>query len=762
MLLRIADLLARRGRYIIIALACMMGVSAALSDWAVPLENGLGEIRNAAFRQPASGKTIIVEIDSKSLAELGAWPWPRSTHGNLTDRLREAGAELIAFDITFTSPAANPEQDRAFAEALERAKGRVILPAVLENVDGELGERHELLPIAPLRAHADVSTIWIRLDDDLYARRLPHSVEIAGAPRLSLATYLAGRPVQEPREIHLDWSIDPTTFPKISYADVLAGRFDADFFKGKNVLIGATSVTLGDRFLVPNYGRIPGVYVQATGSETLRHNSPAPVGDWPALLAACVLIAISMAFRSRTLQFAALTGTFALILVLPHLIREYGPFIIGSAPALVAGGAALLLSLVTGIANAMVARVTRAPASQLPNLTAMSLLKAGAMTTVAVRLRNHAETTAHLGPEAQGELLRAVSARLTLAASNSPIFQVDDHSFAWRTSRSTDEIQEAVEGLHGLLASGIPVRERTVDVTINVGICDDRDLDPEAAVAAALVAANQSELRGVSWSYYESGQDAEWRLSLLGELDRGIDEGHVWVAYQPQFDLTQGRITGAEALVRWSHPGRGNIPPDDFIPVLEESDRIEKLTLHVLQTALKDFAGSGNRLTVAINISMRMIGKGRLYTPIRSMLAKYGMDPSRLILEITESAAMIGDAGIKELNRLRALGVNISIDDYGTGQSTLSYLKKLPATELKIDQSFVRLIAASRSDATMVNSTIKLAHALGLTVVAEGVETPEVLAILKDMRCDTIQGNLVGKPAPFRKFAKQVNLELAA
>lgn len=762
MLLRIADLLARRGRYFIIALACIIGVSAALSNWAVPIENRLGEARNAAFRQPASGETIIVEIDSKSLSEVGAWPWPRSTHGKLTDRLREAGAKRIAFDITFTSPAADPEQDRLFAEAVERAKGRVILPAVLENVDGELGERQELLPIAPLRAHADISAIWIRLDNDLYARRLPYSVEIAGTPRLSLATYLADRPIEQLREIHLDWSIDPTTFPKISYADVLRGRFGEDFFKGKNVLIGATSVTMGDRFLVPNYGRIPGVYVQATGSETLRHNSPVPVGDWPALLAACFLIALSMACRSRIGQFTALTGTFVLIMVVPHLVREYGAFIAGSAPALVAGGAALLLSVATSIASAMVARVTRAPASQLPNLTAMSLRKAGAMTTVAVRLRNHAETTAHLGPEAQGELLRAVSARLSLAASDSPIFQVDDHSFAWRTDRSSEETEEAVEGLHGLLASGIPVRDRTVDVTINVGICDDKALDPEAAVAAALVAANQSELRGVSWAYFESRQDAEWRLSLLGELDRGIDEGHVWVAYQPQFDLSQGRITGAEALVRWSHPGRGNIPPDDFIPVLEESDRIEKLTLHVLQTAIKDFAGSGNRLTVAVNISMRMIGKGKLYAPIRAMLTKGGMEPSRLILEITESAAMIGDDGIKELNRLRALGVNISIDDYGTGQSTLSYLKKLPATELKIDQSFVRLIAASRSDATMVNSTIKLAHALGLTVVAEGVETPEALALLKNMRCDTIQGNLVGRPAPFKKFAKLLNLELAA
>jgi EAL domain-containing protein (putative c-di-GMP-specific phosphodiesterase class I) len=264
-----------------------------------------------------------------------------------------------------------------------------------------------------------------------------------------------------------------------------------------------------------------------------------------------------------------------------------------------------------------------------------------------------------------------------------------------------------------------------------------------------MAAASRAERRGLNWERYESEDedDANWRLSLLNELDRALDNGDVWVAYQPKFDLKAGSICGAEALVRWSHPVRGEIRPDQFIPTLEDNGRIEKLTLHVLQTAIRDFARLDEELSVAVNISAQMIGRKRLLGPIRDMLEAERMDARRLTLEITESAALAGSAGIEELNSLRRLGVHISIDDYGTGQSTLSYLKTLPATELKIDRSFVALIAVSRSDAAVVDSTIKLAHALGLTVVAEGVESEDVLALLRQMSCDMVQGYYFGQPA---------------
>jgi EAL domain-containing protein (putative c-di-GMP-specific phosphodiesterase class I)/CHASE2 domain-containing sensor protein len=749
MLIRLADLFARYTRWFILVAAAFVGASGAYWAWTSAIDHRVEGVRHTIFAKPPSGETVIIEIDARSLDEVHSWPWPRSLHGRLTDRLREAGARQIAFDIDFSNPAAEPAQDAAFAAAIARTSGRVILPALLENADGQFGRRVDVLPSAPLARHARIGTIWIRLDLDAEARRLPYSVEIAGRARPSLATALSDRAVTGLATVPLDWSFEWQRFPRISYADVLAGRYDPAFFRGKNVLVGATSVTLGDRFSVPTHARIPGVYVQAVGSETLRRFIPREIGRWPAFLFALVLIAIGAVIRRPALRSTALGIAIGAAAAAPMLVREYTGIISEPGPGLVAALAALAISIAGGITAAGLARVTRAPISQLPNLTAMCISEAEAGTTVVVRLRNHSETTAFLGAEGQGELMRRVADRIALAAGGATIFQVDDHSFAFRAPGVLAAVADSVEGLHALLTSGIKVGERTVDVTISVGICDDSALDTESAVAAAMAAASRAERRGLNWERYESedDNDADWRLSLLNELDRALDNGDVWVAYQPKFDLKAGTICGAEALVRWSHPLRGEIRPDQFIPTLEDNGRIEKLTLHVLETAIRDFARLDEELTVAVNISAKMIGRKRLLEPIRDMLETERMDARRLTLEITESAALAGSAGIEELNSLRRLGVEISIDDYGTGQSTLSYLKTLPATELKIDRSFVGLISVSRSDAAVVDSTVKLAHALGLIVVAEGVESEEVLALLRQMNCDMVQGYYIGEPA---------------
>jgi EAL domain-containing protein (putative c-di-GMP-specific phosphodiesterase class I) len=505
---------------------------------------------------------------------------------------------------------------------------------------------------------------------------------------------------------------------------------------------------------------MPGVYVQAVGSETLRRHIPIEIGPWAAYIASIALIWAAAALRSPGRRSAVLATTMAAAVTFPMLFREYTGIISDPGPAVVAALAALVLSIAGGITAAALSRVTRAPISQLPNLTAMCISAPTGMNTVVVRLRNHVETTTLLGSEGQGELMRKVAKRIALAASDAAVFQVDDHSFAWQTAAPLPGTADAIEGLHALLASGITVGERTVDVTVSVGICEDREIGTEASVAAAMAAAARAERRGLNWERYESedDDDADWRLSLLNELDRALDNGDVWVAYQPKFDLKAGSICGAEALVRWSHPVRGEIRPDQFIPMLEDNGRIEKLTLHVLETAIRDFAPLDEHLAVAVNISAKMIGRKRLLEPIRAMLEAERMDAQRLTLEITESAALAGTAGIEELNSLRRLGVHISIDDYGTGQSTLSYLKTLPATELKIDRSFVALIAVSRSDAAVVDSTVKLAHALGLTVVAEGVESEDVLALLRQMNCDMVQGYHVGEPAGIDRLIERLSL----
>ena len=751
MLIRIANGLARRAKVIIFLSACVLGVVTAASGGAVSLGNYLEDVRSKLLRKSVSGETVIVEIDTRSLAEVHAWPFPRSLHGQLVDELRQAGAKKIVFDVAFSSPAPDVEEDIAFVAAIARASDSVVIPAVLEIAD-EIGTRSERLPAPLLKPHVSVASIWIYLDDDMYARRLPYSVKIAGAQRPSLATFLADQQSQRTDSFLIDWSYDWTSFPSISYADVLARRFEPGFFSGKNVLVGVTSTTLGDRWTVPGHSRLPGLYIQATASETLRRGVPTVLGPWPAVVIATALIGLSLLFRRTWLRLIAMAGCVGILIVGYFALREFTTWVLLTGPALIVVLSAMLLQSFVAILSAMLSRLTQDPSSHLPNITAMRLSSNASGITVAVRLRNSVETAALLGADVQRELLRKVSARLSLAASGAPVFQVDDHSFAWRAEGSFDATIESIEGLHAILSSGVTVGGCTVDVTVSIGVCEESDLDTEAAVTAALLAAERAAQRGLNWEKYVADDDGSWRLSLLGDLDRAIDQGEVWVAYQPKLDLATRTIMGAEALARWSHPERGDIRPDLFIPIVEENGRIEKLTLHVLHNAIRDFSGLDENLSVAVNISMRMIGRNRLVEPIRAMLERYHMNAQRLTLEITESAAPAGEAGIQELNRLRELGVSISIDDYGTGQSTLSYLKTLPATELKIDRSFVQLIRSSKSDATVVDSTIKLAHALGLRVVAEGVDSEETLALLRAMDCDIIQGFHIGEPTPLPAF----------
>jgi diguanylate cyclase len=271
-------------------------------------------------------------------------------------------------------------------------------------------------------------------------------------------------------------------------------------------------------------------------------------------------------------------------------------------------------------------------------------------------------------------------------------------------------------------------------------------------VANASLAAVHAGRQGGRWDRYSEGESEEtnWHLSLLGELDTAMAAGQVWNAYQPKLDVATGEVVGAEALVRWDHPERGAIPPDGFIPIVEEHGRARDLTLHVLDRALADalrWRAWGHDLTIAVNVSATLLLDESFVETLRRRLEDNPLPADRLTIEVTETAAMDDpERAISALESWRALGLNISIDDYGTGQSSLGYLQKLPATELKIDMSFVRTLVSDRRNAIMVRSTIAMAHELGMKVVAEGVEDGDCLALLAEMRCDTAQGWHIGRP----------------
>lgn len=755
--IRTVDILMRRSamNVVILAITCAIGFVAAVTGFGRPLETTLESVRQSTLSHDASGNVVIVAIDGRSMQEVAAWPWPRSVHARMVDLLHDAGAAKIAFDISFATPAADPRQDLLFAAALRRAGGDVALPGIITEIKSDKGqvETTSTMPTKQLASNAMVSNIYMRLDPDYYARSLPYAQMIGGSLRPTTATLMAGRGGPASDTFRLDWSIKPESIPVYSYADVLNGTVPKSSLRGKRVIVGATAETLGDRFTVPNYGRIPGVYLQAIGAETLLKSAPVEMGPWPLLIALTLVLAIGVLSERVTVMWSSIALSTIGVMIAPYVLDASSPIIVDMVPALLMVLAIIAMQSVYAAMRSLVTYLTRSSSSHLPNMLAMSLEDDEGSVVVVVRMRNYVETTALLGVAARGELMRKMHHRLEMANDGQTIFQTDEQSFAWSTRKTVEEIADSIEGMYALFSPGISIGDLTVDATIAIGLCDDVTLGKEDAVVAATLAADRAAQHGLRWERYESERaDANWRLSLLSELDAAIDGGDVWVAYQPKYDLATRRVSGAEALVRWTHPERGFIAPDRFIPVVEEANRIEKLTLHVLRTSIRDFAAMGGSLSVAVNISARMLGSDRLVGPVQEMLREYGLPASRLTLEITESAAIAGDSGVDELTRLRDMGVAISIDDYGTGQSTLSYLKKLPATELKIDRSFVQNVQSSRSDATVVDSTVKLAHALGMKVVAEGVENQEVLEILAQMECDVIQGYHISRPVGLSEF----------
>ncbi|HEY8614850.1 putative bifunctional diguanylate cyclase/phosphodiesterase [Phenylobacterium sp.] len=295
-----------------------------------------------------------------------------------------------------------------------------------------------------------------------------------------------------------------------------------------------------------------------------------------------------------------------------------------------------------------------------------------------------------------------------------------------------------------------------IDVSLDLGLAAlDASVGAAATIELANVALDQARTgrRKVTFFDAEAYGDPAANLSLMSSLIRALETGGMELHYQPKVDLRARRVTGVEALARWRHPVRGMLSPDLFVPMAEETGHIRNLTEWALRRAIADqkaLAGAGFPLDVAVNISGRTLGEPDFAD---FALAEAAEARGALVFEITETAVIENpELALAMLDRFAAAGIGISIDDFGTGLSSLAYLKRIRGQELKIDRSIVEGVTESQRDALIVRSTIDLAHSLGLKVTAEGVETEACFALLSAMGCDRAQGYLVGRPMPLHEL----------
>jgi diguanylate cyclase (GGDEF)-like protein len=321
--------------------------------------------------------------------------------------------------------------------------------------------------------------------------------------------------------------------------------------------------------------------------------------------------------------------------------------------------------------------------------------------------------------------------------------------------------EEVARAVHRTIEEPFAIQGLTLDVEASIGIALHplHAADFEELMQRADVAMYRAKAKRSGYEVYHPDEDESdaTKLKLASELRQAPTRNELVMHYQPKADVRTGRIVGAEALMRWRHPRHGVMMPDRFIPLAERSGLIRSLTMFAVETALaqaRSWREAGIELTVSVNLSTRDLIDVGLPEGIAALLEQVGVPGHLLELEITEGVIMADPLRARGvISRLREMGVSVAIDDFGLGYSSLGYLKQLPVKDLKIDRSFVINMMDDQDDLVIVQSTIDLAHNLGLTVVAEGVETDETWRRLRTLGCDVAQGWLIGRPLPAADFA---------
>ncbi len=364
-----------------------------------------------------------------------------------------------------------------------------------------------------------------------------------------------------------------------------------------------------------------------------------------------------------------------------------------------------------------------------------------------------------LGHHVGDEVLRQLGPRLaTVVDGDGTVARLGGDEFGLLVSPLQDDAQATAvaERVRDDLRRSFLLDNITlhVDASIGIAIAPDHGQAADTLLQRADVAMYEAKRNHEPWEVYSPFRDrhSRDRLELMEDVRDAIGRNELVLFYQPKLDVPSGIITGVEALVRWQHPTRGLLTPDRFLTLFEQSGMMGPLAMSVLELAMlqqAEWARDGIRISMAVNLSAANLADEQLPEKVDDVFDRLDVDPGNVVLEITEDSLMVdAEQSLQILERLHAGGVQLSVDDYGTGFSSLAYLRDLPVNELKLDRAFLAAAADDERAVAIIRSTIDLAHALHLRIVAEGVETPANLALISELGCDTAQGYLLGRPLP--------------
>jgi EAL domain-containing protein (putative c-di-GMP-specific phosphodiesterase class I)/CHASE2 domain-containing sensor protein len=723
-----------RGKRVKVAVvAILLGMVSGGLTLTLPLEDAFRVGRAFLRVQPVPQDIVMVAIDDATLDARGGLP-TRFDDSALMDQLVAAGVEKIVWDRAHADPQ-SPAADAAFERTLQRHKGKVWLGMIPEHNTPFLNAP-EILPLARFRDDAPAISMLARMGP-VNVAIIPTQVETSGRRFSSIAAVLSGYK-GAPALVRPDLAYDPRSIPTFSYADVLDGNVNPSELNGKRVIIAEAYFLSSDKVSHPVFDRRPGAVLPVIAAHTLKRGTPVDLSWYPAMLLAAIVISMQARVRSRS---SAVKWVVVLGLMGTALVLDDTRFSIDIMPALLAIGAAAFgqrrvsNKYLSGDIDAM---TTTAISSDKPRAD---------RDVYALKIANLAELSEDWSARETGEFVNAL---ISYVKDPGEIYDVafERDVLVWLAPRMEDrDLELHADGLALMLKTAISHDLQSSNGAPALGIDTNYTLPVTLRIKKAMQAADEAGTRGVRFIINDAAhlEARNNRLHLIRVLEKGLRDRDISVAYQPKIDLASGRIVGAETLIRWQPAGEGYVNPQDLVLAAEAGDRINELTLVVMEKALIDgklAIALDPRFKLAVNMSAKSLSDTHLLFDIMTLLGRFDFPPENLTLELTETAKLEDHRIAPQVAALKARGIGLSIDDFGTGQSNLEYIEKLPSSELKIDKRFVQHMATSEESRAVVRATIEIAHSLGKVVVAEGVEDETVAAELLSMGCDQAQGYL--------------------
>ncbi|WP_237245997.1 EAL domain-containing protein [Sphingopyxis witflariensis] len=729
-------------------LSIIVGITAAGEPIDRMIETAVGRV---AWR-PVSGETVVVAIDDKTLQTVDNQDFNVANHAQLIGAVDAAGAKRLFVDFSYERRAKDADFPKLIA-AVKHMDDRIVLAvpsrsfqgteAIVDNwPDPAFGTRAKQACIC---WEYEFWQVW----------KVPLAVIADGRLLPSFAAMLANRPVDRPAQFTLDYSYNTRTIQQYSAIDIMDGNAGTSL-RGKDVIFAAASTASLDQHYLPGHDKVPGAYIHLIAGEALKRGDPVNIGWLPGFVAAVFILLAALGYRGgRWYARMAMATTGLLIAAKIFLSLSLISTQVGAACFFIAA-----LSANVSRTRRRKSAQRENPVSGLPNFEALRSQPAfDSATIVAAKIVNFEDLAAFIPGDGIGKLVEQVTRRLQLASQGTTLHHDLDGTFAWLVPYyQHSQIESQLAGLAALFNAPLTIGDLRVDVAIAFGVNDEFEGSNAQRLAAALVATERAIRTRSLWTKYTPRQkdDAGWQLSFHSQLEDALTGGDIWVAFQPQYSIASHKLVGVEALARWTHPVRGPIPPDEFILQAEKSQDIYRLTLFVMDQAVRSaaqFHSRGLRINMSVNLSAALLDHADLVGTIRVMLTAHHLPPELLTIEITETAQIENSRHARQtLAQLRRAGIRLSIDDYGTGQSNLEYLTEIEADEIKIDKRFVMTMRDSQRNFEVVKSTIDLAHRLGAVAVAEGIENAPTMALLEQLGCDVGQGYHLGKPQLFSEL----------